>query len=60
MQAWFDEDPEGAAASEQTVPLKRFGDPDVDIPRAAVMLASNYSGYVTGHTLMVDGGSCRF
>jgi len=60
MQAWFDEDPDGAKASEQTVPLKRFGDPDIDIPRAAVMLASGYSGYVTGHTLMVDGGSCRF
>jgi 2-hydroxycyclohexanecarboxyl-CoA dehydrogenase len=60
MQAWMDEDPERAAAIEATVPLGRFGDPDVDIPLAAVFLASDYSRYVTGHTLAVDGGSCKF
>ena len=60
MQAWYDENPEAAKAAELEVPLRRFGDPDIDIPRAAVMLASNYSGFVTGHTVMVDGGSCRF
>jgi NAD(P)-dependent dehydrogenase (short-subunit alcohol dehydrogenase family) len=60
MQAWADENPVAAAAVEATLPLRRFGDPDIDIPRAAVMLASGYSGYVTGHTLTVDGGSCRF
>jgi NAD(P)-dependent dehydrogenase (short-subunit alcohol dehydrogenase family) len=60
MQAWMDEDPERAAAVEAAVPLGRFGDPDVDIPLAAVFLASDYSRYVTGHTLAVDGGSCKF
>jgi NAD(P)-dependent dehydrogenase (short-subunit alcohol dehydrogenase family) len=60
MQAWVDEDPDRAAAVEATIPLRRFGDPDVDIPLAAVFLASDYSRYVTGHTLMVDGGSCKF
>lgn len=60
MQAWIEESPEHAAAVEAAVPLRRFGDPDVDIPLAAVFLASDYSRYVTGHTLMVDGGSCKF
>jgi meso-butanediol dehydrogenase / (S,S)-butanediol dehydrogenase / diacetyl reductase len=60
MQAWIDEDPVRAAAVEAAVPLGRFGDPDIDIPLAAVFLASDYSRYVTGHTLAVDGGSCKF
>ncbi len=42
------------------MPLQRFGDPDLDIPLAVVFLASDYARFVTGHTLMVDGGSCRW
>ena len=60
MQAWAEEDPDAAAAMEATIPLRRFDDPDVDIPLAAVFLCSDYARFVTGHTLMVDGGSCLF
>jgi NAD(P)-dependent dehydrogenase (short-subunit alcohol dehydrogenase family) len=60
MQAWIDENPDAAAATAATMPLRRFGDPDVDIPLAVVFLASDYARFVTGHTLMVDGGSCRW
>jgi NAD(P)-dependent dehydrogenase (short-subunit alcohol dehydrogenase family) len=60
MEEWIEEDPEAAAAVEATIPLRRFGDADVDIPNAVVFLASHYSGYVTGHTLCVDGGSSKF
>jgi NAD(P)-dependent dehydrogenase (short-subunit alcohol dehydrogenase family) len=60
MQAWIDEDPERAKAAEAMVPLRRFGDPELDIPLAVIFLASDYARFVTGHTLMVDGGSCRF
>ena len=38
-------------------PLHRFGDPETDIGRVAVFLASDDASYMTGQTLMVDGGS---
>jgi NAD(P)-dependent dehydrogenase (short-subunit alcohol dehydrogenase family) len=60
MQDWIDENPDAAEATRLTMPLRRFGDPDLDIPLAVVFLASDYARFVTGHTLMVDGGSCRW
>lgn len=38
------------------IPLGRLGDPELDIGRAVVFLCSGDSGYMTGTTLMVDGG----
>jgi NAD(P)-dependent dehydrogenase (short-subunit alcohol dehydrogenase family) len=38
-------------------PLKRSGLPE-DIAKAALWLASDESSYVTGHSLVVDGGIC--
>ena len=40
----------------ETVPLGRFGDPEKDIGRVAVFLASEDADYLTGQTLCVDGG----
>jgi len=37
-------------------PLPRAGQPE-DIAQAALFLASDASGFVTGHTLVVDGGA---
>ena len=37
------------------IPYKRIGDPD-EIGRAAAWMASDYADYITGTSLMVDGG----
>jgi len=47
--------PEALKALLTLIPYQRVGVPD-DIARAAVWLASDYSDYVTGTTLFVDGG----
>jgi glucose 1-dehydrogenase len=51
--AW--ETPEAYAELMTLVPYKRIGEPE-DIGRAAVWLASDYSDYVNGVSLVVDGG----
>jgi NAD(P)-dependent dehydrogenase (short-subunit alcohol dehydrogenase family) len=38
------------------LPLERLGEPD-DIGNAALFLASDQSSWITGHTLVVDGGA---
>jgi 3-oxoacyl-[acyl-carrier protein] reductase len=39
----------------QSIPLKRMGQPQ-DIAEAVAFLASDRAAYITGQTLMVDGG----
>jgi 3-oxoacyl-[acyl-carrier protein] reductase len=39
----------------QTIPAKRFGSPE-EIASAAIYLASQQAAYITGQTLIVDGG----
>ena len=46
---------ETRAAYHRLIPQERYGSVD-DIANAAAFLASDASGYVTGHTLNVDGG----
>jgi 3-oxoacyl-[acyl-carrier protein] reductase len=40
---------------ERMVPLGRFGTPR-DIANAALFLASDEASYITGTTILVDGG----
>jgi NAD(P)-dependent dehydrogenase (short-subunit alcohol dehydrogenase family) len=39
----------------KTIPLGRFGRPE-DVAAAVLFLASADAGYITGHTIVVDGG----
>ncbi|MCA9502869.1 MAG: SDR family oxidoreductase [Myxococcales bacterium] len=54
---WREENPEVAAAGLKSVALGRFGDAEWDIGRAAVFLVGDDAGFITGQTLMVDGGA---
>ncbi|MGH9340536.1 MAG: SDR family oxidoreductase [Acidobacteriota bacterium] len=56
-EAW--ETPEAERALLKLVPYQRVGDPE-DIGSAAVWLASDDSDYVTGTSLIVDGGACLY
>ncbi len=42
-------------AAAAAIPLKRLGSVD-DIANAAIFLASDYASYITGQTIVVDGG----
>ncbi|MCW2550058.1 MAG: dehydrogenase, short-chain alcohol dehydrogenase like protein [Mycobacterium sp.] len=53
---WAAGNPEQAAMALGSAALGRLGDCEHDIGRAAVFLASGDAGYITGHSLMVDGG----
>lgn len=54
---WNKDNPEGQGHLKATVPLGRVGDIATDIAPVIVFLASDASQYMTGQTLMVDGGS---
>ena len=49
------EHPERLEATIKRIPLRRVGTPE-DMAGAALFLASPLSGYITGQTLVVDGG----
>jgi 2-deoxy-D-gluconate 3-dehydrogenase len=53
---YFEDNPADLQARIDSIPMARVGDPR-DLVGAAIFLASDASGYVTGQTLLVDGGS---
>lgn len=58
MEKAFEMDPEMESRVLGRIPLGRLGDPTVDIGTVVRLLISEEMGFVTGATLMVDGGSC--
>ncbi len=54
-QPRFDADPAMARLNAEVYPLRRYGTPQ-DVAQAALFLASDELSFITGHSLVVDGG----
>jgi NAD(P)-dependent dehydrogenase (short-subunit alcohol dehydrogenase family) len=54
---WKEEYPESFAGIVKSIPLGRYGDPKEDIGGVAVFLASDLAQYVSGETIVAQGGS---
>lgn len=54
---WKETHPDQFDEVAAKIPLKRFGDPRQDIAPVVIFLLGRDSQYMTGQTLMVDGGS---
>lgn len=59
IQQWAKEQPEHYEAMLSRIPLRRLGELEEDIGRVAVFLASEDSDYISGQTIMVDGGATK-
>jgi len=59
IEAYIAANPGVEEALLARTPLHRFGDPESDVGRVAVFLASADASYITGQTIMVDGGSIK-
>ena len=56
LAKWAEAEPEMAKANLKNITLGRYGDPEKDIGRTCLFLASEDAAYITGQTIHVDGG----
>jgi NAD(P)-dependent dehydrogenase (short-subunit alcohol dehydrogenase family) len=56
-RAWAEEHPELYAEFLARRPIRRDGDPTTDIGALVVFLAGDGAGFITGETIMVNGGA---
>lgn len=57
LKQWKEAYPDLFEKTIQGIPLGRFADPENDIGRVCVFLASDDASYVTGETITLQGGS---
>ncbi len=57
LEEWREREPEMYEKNVKAIPLGRFGDAEKDVGRVCVFLASPDASFVTGDTIMVQGGS---
>lgn len=57
LEKWKEDYPDLYAKTIQGIPMGRFADPEKDIGRLCVFLASDDASYLTGETITVQGGS---
>jgi 2-hydroxycyclohexanecarboxyl-CoA dehydrogenase len=57
LEQWKKDFPKEYEQRVSIIPLQRFGDPEDDIGRALVALASANAHYITSATVTVDGGA---
>jgi meso-butanediol dehydrogenase / (S,S)-butanediol dehydrogenase / diacetyl reductase len=55
MRGSFGNDPQIAAHAASQIPIGRFGTPD-ELANGVLFLASDEASYITGHSLIIDGG----
>lgn len=58
MENAFVSDPEMEARVMSRIPLRRLGDPVDDVGPVVRFLLDDDARYLTGQTIMIDGGSC--
>lgn len=59
VKNWKENRPEQYKQVSDNIPLKHFGDPQKDIAPVVAFLLSSDSQYMTGQTLMADGGDIK-
>ena len=59
VDQWRKDNPEYYNQVVQGIPLQKFGDVEKDIGPVAVFLGSKDAQYITGQTVMVDGGNIK-
>jgi len=52
-------DPDAYARVVSRVPLGRFGDADIDVAQPIAWLVSDEARFITGSTIMLDGGQIQ-
>ena len=57
LEKWKAEYPDLYAKTIQGIPMGRFADPETDIGRVCLFLASEDAKYMTGETISLQGGS---